>query len=197
MSKSIIENTQKQKKKMSKKQIVIIVAIGLFLVVGGVGIWYLLNNGSNNPANDDDERQEGALMTNKTARKVDELEQLRLAARDDPDSKYDEIMSGYSNLFDSAVDDQDRQIILLNQAAYLNNIGRYDEALALAKRAEGIIDNLASSNLIAITAELKGDKQMAIEYNNKVLEQYDKSSPMYQSNYDRTKAKISKLESEQ
>lgn len=24
---------------------------------------------------------------------------------------------------------------------------------------------------------------MAIEYNNKVLEQYDKSSPMYQSNY--------------
>ena len=114
--KNDLKKTKKNRRKVSKKQKIIMLVIGVALLAGGV-VLYLTLGGSIEPKNTDYIREEGAQMTNKTKQGVDDLNQLRLSARDDPSSKHDEIMEGYDELLNSAPDDQDRQVILLRQAS--------------------------------------------------------------------------------
>ncbi|NCU29567.1 hypothetical protein EOM60_03060 [Candidatus Saccharibacteria bacterium] len=192
--KNDLKKTKKNRRKVSKKQKIIMLVIGVALLAGGVAL-YLTLGGSIEPKNTDYIREEGAQMTNKTKQGVDDLNQLRLSARDDPSSKHDEIMEGYDELLNSAPDDQDRQVILLRQASYLTNLEKYEEALIVAQKAETIISDFASDSLIARIAEDKGDNQMAIKYYKKILNQFDKDSPRYQISYNQTQSKIDELES--
>ncbi len=193
--KNDLKKTKKSRRKITKKQKIIMLVIGVVLLVAGGVVLYLTLGRSIEPKNTDYIREEGAQMTNKTKQGVDDLNKLRLSARNDLSSKHDEIMRGYDNLFDSAPDDQDRQAILLRKAAYLANIKKYEEALIVAQKAETIISDFASDLLIARIAEDKGDNKMAIKYYKKIIDQYDKDSPRYQASYDQTQLKINELES--
>ena len=194
MSKNIIKNIPK--KQVDKKKIIIVVAISVLLIIGGVGAFLLLGSGRIGVGNTDNVREDGSEMTNGTKRAVDELKQLQVASVDDPEGSYGEIMGKYNDLSGSDLDDQDKQKVLQNQAAYLLSIEKYDEALAKAQEAEAIISNFVNDSLIALIAEAKGDKQMAIDYNKKLLDQYSKELPVRQAEYDRIEAKINRLEAE-
>jgi len=196
----ILELRMKNIRKLKGKKVILISLLVVLVVAGGVAALLLLHGRTTDDAetiaNDDGVRGENTIATNGTTRTLNELAALERASMDNPDSEYDQIMKGYNDLFSAAPDDQDRRFILIRQASYLSNIGRYDEALAVAKKAEAMVDDASSSSLIIIIAESKGDKQLALEYNKKILDQYDKNSPMYYSNSERTKAKIEQLEAE-
>ena len=106
-------------------------------------------------------------------------------------------MKKYDNLVNSAPDDMDRQMILLHQASYLMAIREYDEALVVATRAESVLEDSSSASLVALIAETKGDRPLAIEYYRKLLVYYedDNSELLRQSDRDSVEEKIKRLES--
>ena len=195
MSKNIIKNIPK--KKVNKKKIIIVVAIGVLLVAGGAGALLLLGGEDAKVENTDSVREEGSKMTNGTKRVVGELRQLQAEVRNDPDKGRDEIMIRYDDLVNSAPDDMDKQMILLNQASYLMAIKEYDEALVVATRAESVLEDSSSASLVALIAETKGDRSLAIEYYGKLLAYYedDNSESSRQSYRDSVEEKIKRLES--
>lgn len=95
---------------------------------------------------------------------------------------YDGASRAYTDAANQAATPELKQEIFLKQASMAYDQGKYDDALTAAKAAELAKPNVATSQMIAIIAEKKGDKEMAMSYLKRALSQLDTNSVMYEMN---------------
>lgn len=106
---------------------------------------------------------------------------------------YDAAAKVYADAANQAPTPKKKQEILLQQASMAFEQNKLDDALRAAKDAEQAQPGLAVSQMIAIIAEKKGDKEMAVSYLKTALGQLDTNAPMYEFDAKEMKDKITAL----
>lgn len=84
-----------------------------------------------------------------------------------------------SDALKSASGSKEKQQLYVQQGVTYGNAGDYQKALESYLAAEQEQSDFTTSNLIAETYEVLGDKAKAVEYYKKALSQMDANSPSY------------------
>lgn len=158
-------------KKMSWKKIsILIISIAVLIVAGGVTAWFVMSN--QKTSNEKDSKNYPSKEVVKAAQDAQKL--ISSGKTDEASKLYDDEIANTSDPYQKAR-------LLLSKAIMIYNKGEYDNALTVAKQAESYDSNESSAAFIAQIYTMKGDKQKAIEYYQKVISLMDKSQPTYES----------------
>lgn len=157
-------------------------AVGVFvaavlLALLGYGVWYMMNG------------RETAPKAQKQVMRDLSVKSYELNEKGD----YSGASQAYSDAAAQAASPEERQQILLQQASMALAQNKLDDALTAAKAAEEAKASLAASQMIAIIAEKKNDKEMAVSYLKRALGQLDTNSPVYESEKTTIQEKIVSL----
>ena len=106
---------------------------------------------------------------------------------------YEQTYEAYGKTADKVESAEDKQAVLLKQASYAYSQGQSEQAWAAALKADEVYSNNASRSMLAIYAELRGDKSLALEYYKKILASYEKNPPTNAQDLVRLKEKIKEL----
>lgn len=93
-------------------------------------------------------------------------------------------IDGAFDYFDQSIkesegDNGTKSSLLLGKANLARQTGRYDTAIEAAKQAEEIESNATTTEALATSYELQGDKDNALKYYEKLIEQTPEDSPGY------------------
>lgn len=174
---SVGPNLSKKERHRRKVQLavgVFVAVIVLFLI--GYGVWYAVN-------------QKTPQSTKKEV-----MHDIAIASYDRiSKGDYEGASQVYANAAEQAVDKQEKQQIYLQQASMALSQNKLEDALSTARLADQAKPSLAVSQMIAIIAEKKGDKELAVSYLKRALSQLDTNSPMYSYDQQQIKDKIVSL----
>lgn len=175
-----IQNESKQERQARLVRVIIGTFVGIvFLSLVGYGVWQLTSS----------KQVTSAPKTTKQVIQDLSVKNYELNAKGD----YEGATSAYSEAANNASSVDTKQQIYLQQATMSLNAGKLDDALAAAKSAEMAKPGLAVSQMIAIIAEKKDDKELAVSYLKRAITQLDTNAPLYQVNLDQMKKKITAL----
>lgn len=99
---------------------------------------------------------------------VDEIQSRALDYVDKDDA--DGGLKYYDQHIKDAQDEETRKYLLLRKSDFAQRMGRVDEALDAAQEADGISSDFATSQMLAIAHEAKGNNGQAIEYYSKMID---------------------------
>lgn len=186
----IMSDIQVKSKKRSqkRKQQLFLIAVIVLAVAGiGAGAYFWAKS-----------------MTDEKQVEVEEKPEVLTARQQANNIKYNpqnsatpEAVQAALGKFDSAIDGaaskEDKQELLLEKALFALKQKLYDEALLTAQKAEEMLPNSTTSQVIAIIAADKDDKELAVKYYKITISRYEVGSVAYQREVGRIEAKIKEL----
>lgn len=143
-------------------------------------------------------------MTDEKQAEVEEKPEVLTARQQANNIKYNpnnysspEAIRNSLKQFDEAYDKTDSREekleFLREKALFASEHAFYDEALEAAMKYEAMSPGVGTSQVIAIVAEAKGDKELAVKHYKIMLDRYDKQSISYLREVDKIEAKILEL----
>lgn len=170
----IINTKQKRSKKYRQGRLVAIAAIAaaVLLVVGGIIYNHFF------------QRENVAVIESADDSYVKDLQSktdLIQMTIERNQLDYGQSYEKYSKLVDELKSPNEKRSALLNQASFAINQGQYDDAFAVAKKADEIYSDDGSLTLIARIYEYKNNKQGALDYYKKAREYYQDNPPKNQA----------------
>lgn len=166
-----------KKKWLSRKKLIIIVAIAIIIIGGAVSAWFFISGGEKSSSTINNEISQTTTNANKLAY----------------DGKVSDAEATYDNAIKKTDDPYQKSILLVSKATLSFNIGKYDEALVIAKKAEAIDQNDTVLSFIAQIYEKKSDSKNAIKYYQKAIASVSNSDPTSSSTIEYYKYKVKSL----